>query len=462
MATQRSDQQPRRVTITCPCGKRLAVSSQHSGKRTKCPTCGEPLVIPGDALPPNDASAHPVNEAEGVRTNTLIALWSFVGIFALACIFFVVWHSHSSHQLQIASANDRISDAVVSATEWIAGKSSLDGEVVEQQLVVALQDDNATERTNGEATLAQVRERLVQLAEEARIEKSEQDATAIFEDAKMRLNEKEVERAIELLGKYVTHPHATSKAEAQLLLAEAKIAVSDMLVVEVLVDMTDEDFDRVTTTGEISDGKVRHPILVVVRSETVRRNLKKAAQRREEVRIAEEKRVETERLAMMERLRKEEERKQAEEERMQIQLLAERQAAERLRQMRENPTLAPQVEDVANFPRRYIGKFVRFKGVQVLGDIERDKYVGNLFCVPLFSSRDKYFTGSGDELIVTTSDRMAESLLNTLDDDEKFFNCDVYCEITQIMRFNQMVTHAKIYKIEVYDLGGNIGKVFNE
>jgi hypothetical protein len=117
--------------------------------------------------------------------------------------------------------------------------------------------------------------------------------------------------------------------------------------------MTDGEFDRVKAGGAIDDRKVTHPVLLEVFNETVHRNLDKAVQRREKLRVVNEKRREAKRLAAVQRYRQRKELKRAEEERRQAQLEVEREAVEQLRRMRDNPSLTPQLEDVANFPERY-------------------------------------------------------------------------------------------------------------
>jgi hypothetical protein len=258
-----------------------------------------PLSVP--------AAPRSENESEGMSRHTFIALWWFVGVFTLGCIIFLVWHFHSSNQARIAGANDRIAQAVATAKEWAAGKSLLDDEAAERQLAEALKDEVATEKGSAESVLSQVRQRREQLA-------MQREAAAILEDAKKRLDEKEVAEAMALLEKYLAHPHATEKADAQRLLAEAEMAVSDMLTLDALIVMSDEEFDRVKASTVIDDGKVKHPVLVAVREVTTQRNLDKAAQRREELKLAEEKRREAERLVALERQRQEDARRQAQEE----------------------------------------------------------------------------------------------------------------------------------------------------
>lgn len=123
------------IAVHCTCGKRLPALPKHAGKRMKCPDCGHTLVVP-DALSPQlaRALAQVEDEPEGMSKKAFIALWSFVGVFALGCIVFVVWHFHSSYQERIAAANNRISQAAAIASEWLVGSSLLDGNEVEQKL----------------------------------------------------------------------------------------------------------------------------------------------------------------------------------------------------------------------------------------------------------------------------------------------------------------------------------------
>jgi hypothetical protein len=34
------------ISFDCPCGKNFTVGDEYAGKRTKCPACGAPLVVP--------------------------------------------------------------------------------------------------------------------------------------------------------------------------------------------------------------------------------------------------------------------------------------------------------------------------------------------------------------------------------------------------------------------------------
>ena len=118
----------------------------------------------------------------------------------------------------------------------------------------------------------------------------------------------------------------------------------------------------------------------------------------------------------------------------------------------------PRLEDIQNFPARYVGKSVVIKGVEVLGGVERNKYVGNKFVVPLRSKRGAYFAGGGDVVAVLT-DRIAQQILGDLDDNEKYVSCSLHVEVTSIKYISDSKPCLVIKKIEVFNVGGNVGKV---
>ncbi len=309
--SNRADEK-QRIYTECPCGKRLAAKPQHAGKKVKCPACGKILNFP-TSLPDSKINLQVDEAAEGMDRKSLIALWSSVAIVALICISYLVWHSYSSHQAKIVAANERISQAIETANEWLGGKSSLDAKTVEQSLFSSLKDQVATEKEDGEIMLIKVRERREQLAEQERIELAQREADSILNEAKQDIANKRITEAIGHLRNYVSKAHATDKKTAQKLLDEAETAVSDSQTIDILVAMKDQDFNLAKTTGDIRDDKVSHPVLMDVRIETVNRNLKKAAEQREKNKLAEKKRQEDERVAMMKR-QKEEKLKREQEE----------------------------------------------------------------------------------------------------------------------------------------------------
>ncbi len=314
------------ITIRCSCGKYLTALPQHAGKRMRCPGCGQLVIVP--TILPRAAVSGVRGEAKGLGKTTLITIWGTVGAFVLACVLFLVWYSHFSHQTKIAAANDGISKAVAIANDWLASNRSDDGETVERQLSEALANEHATEKLDSEAVLNQVRQRRNQFAEQARMEQLQRQATAVFDDAKRQIDRKQVREGITLLQKYILDPHATEKAEAQRLLNEAEIAISDMLTYNTLAGMPEEEFARAKDGRGIDDGKVTHPPLVVVRNETIRKNIDKAYQKREEIRLAEEKRRKAERLAALERKQHEDEIRRKEELDRLARIEAERQKRE--------------------------------------------------------------------------------------------------------------------------------------
>jgi hypothetical protein len=109
---------PQRIAVQCSCGKRLAALPEHAGKRLKCPACGQAVLVAAVSSPQTLPVARQVGgESEGISRQTLIIMWSFVGMFALGCVVFLVWHSHSSHVAKIDAANAKVQALIVEATE---------------------------------------------------------------------------------------------------------------------------------------------------------------------------------------------------------------------------------------------------------------------------------------------------------------------------------------------------------
>jgi len=135
-----------RIAVLCACGKKLTSPVQYAGKRLKCPHCSQPVLVPDVTSSQHELQVK--DELEGFSKTTLIKLWSFVGVVALAGIFFSIWPSHSWH---------------------MAGDLSEDGKVIEQNLTDALGNEDATEKSNGESVSSLVQQRNAKVAEENRI-----------------------------------------------------------------------------------------------------------------------------------------------------------------------------------------------------------------------------------------------------------------------------------------------------
>jgi hypothetical protein len=189
----------------------------------------------------------------------------------------------------------------------------------------------------------------------------------------------------------------------------------------------------------------------------------KAKAEAEAARLAEEaKLAEAARKTEEERLQKEEQRKQQEARRQQE---LERQRQEFLKE-KSNPSLRPSLEDVDTYPERYYGKAVRFDGVKVGGHIARDNRY-KVFPMAVTSSRGKYFSPlvlhSG--LFCYTKDNIANQILKNLRDDHEFLNVTLYCEIRKVTwKFGvpRESPSAYVYRMEVYTIGGGLGKMFEE
>ena len=87
---------PRRISLECNCGKKLAVNSTQSGKRLKCPSCGQVFVVPpvraGVVPTPTEATSAPHpnrRKRRFMRVLLMLMLWSLpvVGVVGAALIF---------------------------------------------------------------------------------------------------------------------------------------------------------------------------------------------------------------------------------------------------------------------------------------------------------------------------------------------------------------------------------------
>src|SRR5262249_35616150 len=56
------------IRFACPCGKAFQTQDEHAGKRTKCPACGQVLVIPG----PRPAEAITATSSRPLSTAAVI------------------------------------------------------------------------------------------------------------------------------------------------------------------------------------------------------------------------------------------------------------------------------------------------------------------------------------------------------------------------------------------------------
>jgi|694.fasta_scaffold106515_1 predicted RNA-binding Zn-ribbon protein involved in translation (DUF1610 family) len=327
-----SADQPKKVStiaIQCSCGKQLSAAQQHIGKRVKCPACGNVTIVP-DIKPwlLRNTKITSKQEPEGMSKSTLVMLFSVLAVFAITGASGFVWFLHSTRVAKVEAANEDVRRAIVSANEWLAGTSAIDGESVELKLNTAIGNELAVENPESKSILDKVRQHRQLLAEKARVNRSQLEAAAILRNAKMKLDEGRIEDAQILLTKYINDPYATEKPEAMRFVTEVEIATSADQVLADLMSIADDLFNKTSKTGIIDDGKVSHPTLIDVRKKNIQLNFPIAAKRRneikleektrqEEMRFQEEKRVEAERIASMERQREEK-------------LKAEQQEAERL------------------------------------------------------------------------------------------------------------------------------------
>lgn len=290
-----------RIKLQCSCGKRFAVAQQYAGKRVKCPQCGEASDV-RPTVP--SASAQPTGHA-GERRKRLnkpvVAMWSLVAIVSLAAGLFVVRQEKASARAHVHAADAALANAVSDAHSWLDTGNMKDADQIEDSLVRCLDNEIVSERSAGESALTNVRKRRAEFA-----------ADSVFAAATAKLDANEIEVGLGLLRKYVADPDATKRAEAEAILLQADIALSDSRIVEALSQLDDESFARAEAGEGVCDPMVTHPTFVALRNSAVSRNIEAARKARDKRKNAELKRQEQERLAAVERKRKLEEQARAE------------------------------------------------------------------------------------------------------------------------------------------------------
>jgi hypothetical protein len=287
---------PQRISFVCDCGKKLVVNSIKSGKRLKCPSCGQVVVVPpvpaGIVPTPTSAASEPDTETGKRRLMpvlSMIVLWSVPLGVAIGGVALVRFDLKSKQQARIDAANTEVRDAVKGADDWLNQGRAKEGENVEHRLMKAVAAKNVSDKANADAVLETVRARRAELA-----------ADSVFDAAKIKLDAKAIVEAVALLHRYVAEPHATKNREAEQLLADYDRATSESAAIDTLVAMSDEQFVQFRDTGKLDDHdrEIAHPNLVEVRATTLRRNLETANRRREENKVAEAKLQKSEPVAV--------------------------------------------------------------------------------------------------------------------------------------------------------------------
>jgi len=200
------------------------------------------------------------------------------------------------------------------------------------------------------------------------------------------------------------------------------------------------------------------------RQELAARTKAQEQTRLDEERKAEEarKKAEEEKLAQ-ERQRQE---KLAREEQERKEKLA-REEQERRVAARKDPKLTPTLDEVDRAPDTFFGQCVVFDRVKVKsGSIEKHKEVGR-FTVGVAAMRgDKFFSRVPlNSLFFSTSDRIGNDLLNALLSSDDFYRLKLYCEIRKFDKKwppAKLLPEAYIYKVEAYNLMGQLRKTFEE
>jgi hypothetical protein len=449
----------RRATVRCSCGELVQLSKWKDRRETACPACGNTGLfhIRTESQPTRWTSRSKVGDPD--RGNRLlIAVWSATGVLVTISIVAVLLHAEWKRQSRIADANHRITNAVLAAQEWV-GKQTVDGHrQIEDALVAALQDPDATEKDAGLSVLTELKQHHEELIRKAEIRKAEEEANAIWNAARRQLSNNNVAEALGLMRTYLDSPHAIDKSAAESLMAQTELAMSDEKTQQILLSMADDAFSRVQSSGEIADGRVTDPILIAVRRETTRRNLDIAIQQRAVRQIAEEKRRAEEKMAEAIR-QQQEDRRNAEAENARLAEESRRKADfdKKIEQVRNPPEKL--FKDVVNFPEEYLNSSFKLSAVWLWGGFDRDKDA-EVFCVDVSSDDGKLSSSSrvyGDDLVFVLSETFGRGLDLVFEDDKKTAT-NLCCTIFQFGK----TPVARIYRIETLNRIGQVRDVYED
>ena len=86
-------------------------------------------------------------------------------------------------------------------------------------------------------------------------------ADQTFDEARRKIEQKDIPQAIQKLKAYVSDENATRRTEAAKLLAEAELVASQNAASDTLDKMTDGDFERFQQSRHFNDARISHPVL---------------------------------------------------------------------------------------------------------------------------------------------------------------------------------------------------------
>ncbi len=76
---------PQRISLVCACGKKLVANSLQSGKRLKCRSCGQIVVVPpvGAGIVPTPTTAAPEPHGKAGNRGLMFVVWSLPVVLAI-------------------------------------------------------------------------------------------------------------------------------------------------------------------------------------------------------------------------------------------------------------------------------------------------------------------------------------------------------------------------------------------
>jgi hypothetical protein len=150
------------ILVNCPCGKQLQAKDEFAGKRTRCPDCGNPLVIPEDDGDPLLTDQGEAKQGGGGNNRFLATVIVLAVVALIGSVSLINWNIRSRERAEVrAKLHESLSEALQTANASIlkgdyAKASDALRKAAESKPAVDPDDPNTALLSEAEALLATV------------------------------------------------------------------------------------------------------------------------------------------------------------------------------------------------------------------------------------------------------------------------------------------------------------------
>ena len=108
---------PQRISLVCECGKKLVANSLQSGKRLKCRSCGQIVVVPpvGAGIVPTPITAAPDPHGKAGNRGLMFVIWSLPVVLAIGGGALIHFDLKRKQQARVDAARTEVRESVKTA-----------------------------------------------------------------------------------------------------------------------------------------------------------------------------------------------------------------------------------------------------------------------------------------------------------------------------------------------------------